>query len=121
MESDILANRLIASIPRFKELWAIEDIHREEDGSFNSYSLCSFLADFLRFEHDQITRHELMSIATMIEDIFIEDPDSKWTDGPSLKDAMIVNVLSMAAESQRGGESLKSYLGSRALPYWGRP
>ncbi len=78
MEASSFAIHLEKSIPKFKELWAIEDIYREENRSFSPHSLVAFLRDFILFEYPQIKSEELVQIAKSIEQVFIEDPDFHW-------------------------------------------
>ncbi|RBP45612.1 hypothetical protein [Arenicella xantha] len=120
MEASSFAIHLEKSIPKFKELWAIEDIYREENRSFSPHSLVAFLRDFILFEYPQIKSEELVQIAKSIEQVFIEDPDSHWSDGPTLKDALITNFLSIAPEPAVGGLSIKEYLGPISQSLWDR-
>jgi len=120
MEASELANHFESAIPKFNELWEIEDIHREEDRSFCSYSLMAFFRDFVLFKHPEISSEELKNVAEAIEKVFEEDPDSHWSDGPTLKDAVIVNFLAVGPEPTDGGLSMKDYLGPVSKSYWGR-
>jgi len=120
MTASELAMHLEASIPKFRELWGIEDIHREEDRSFCSHSLMAFFRDFILFEYPQITSKELTGTAKLIEQVFVEDPDSHWSDGPTLKDAIITNFLSLGPEPTDKGLSIEKYLGPMSKLHWNR-
>ena len=109
-----------ASIPKFRELWDIEDIHREEDRSFCSHSLMAFFRDFILFDYPQITSKELNEIAKLIEQVFVDDPNSHWSDGPSLKDAIITNFLSLGPEPTGKWLSIEKYLGPISKMHWNR-
>jgi hypothetical protein len=120
MEAPVLAGYFESAIPKFRELWEIEDIHREEDRSFSSYSLMAFFCDFVLFKYPEISSKELNHVAKAIEKVFVEDLESHWSDGPTLKDAVIVNFLAVGPKPSDGGLSLEEYLGPISKSHWGR-